>query len=244
MCRWIERMLALLVALSALPVSAQQPWNTLGRPATSTEIAAWDIDVRPDGKGLPKGRGSVVQGRDLYDAKCAMCHGEFGENNQFLQIAGGVGSLATDQPLRTTGSKLNHATTLWDYINRSMPFQAPKSLTPDEVFGLTAYVLHLNDILPEDATLDERSILVVKMPNRDGFTTRHGFMARDGTPDVNNQRCLRDCETEVRVSSTLPPYARNAHGSLADQFRTIGPVRGVNTAGASSPGTTKPPTGR
>jgi len=244
MCKSVERALALLAALLAFPVSAQQPWNTLGRPATPTEIAVWDIDVRPDGKGLPKGRGSVVQGRSLYDAKCAMCHGEFGENNQFLQIAGGVGSLASDQPVRTTGSKLNHATTLWDYINRAMPFQAPKSLPADEVYALTAYVLHLNDILPEDTMLDERSILAVQMPNRDGFTTRHGFMARDGTPDVHNLRCLRDCEPEVRVSSSLPPYARNAHGNLADQFRAVGPVRGVNTTGTSSSGTAKPPAGR
>jgi S-disulfanyl-L-cysteine oxidoreductase SoxD len=240
MCRSVERALALLALLLALPASAQQPWNTLGRPATPTEISAWDIDVRPDGKGLPKGRGSVVQGRDLYDAKCTMCHGEFGENNQFLQIAGGVGSLASDQPVRTTGSKLNHVTTLWDYINRAMPFQAPKSLTADEVYALTAYVLHLNDILPEDTMLDERSILAVHMPNRDRFTTRHGFMTRDGTPDVHNLRCLRDCEPEVRVSSSLPPYARNAHGNLADQFRAIGPVRGANTAGPPSSGSANP----
>jgi S-disulfanyl-L-cysteine oxidoreductase SoxD len=244
MCRSVERAFALLAMLLALPASAQQPWNTLGRPATPTEIAAWDIDVRPDGKGLPKGRGSVALGRDVYDAKCATCHGEFGENNQFLQIAGGVGSLASDQPVRTTGSKLNHATTLWDYIHRAMPFQAPKSLTIDEVYALTAYVLHLNDILPEDATLDERSILTVQMPNRDGFTTRHGFKTRDGTPDVRNVRCLRDCETDVRVSSSLPPYARNAHGNLADQFRAIGPVRGANTAGAPASGAASLPAGR
>lgn len=244
MCRSVERTIALLALLLALPVSAQQPWSTFGRPATPAEIAAWDIDVRPDGKGLPKGRGSVVQGRDVYDVKCATCHGEFGENNQFLQIAGGIGSLASDQPVRTTGSKLNHATTLWDYINRSMPFQAPKSLTADEVYALTAYVLHLNDILPEDTVLDERSILTVQMPNRDGYTTRHGFMTRDGTPDVHSLRCLHDCEPEVRISSSLPPYARNAHGNLADQFRAIGPVRGANTAGAPPAGAASPPAGR
>ena len=93
-----------------------------------------------------------------------------------MQIAGGVGSLATDQPMRTTGSKLNHATTLWDYINRAMPFNAPQTLTPDEVYALTAYVLNLNDILPADAVLDQDSLPRLTMPNRDGFTTAHGFM--------------------------------------------------------------------
>src|SRR5881397_797737 len=85
----------------------------LGKPATSEEIAGWDIDVKPDGTGLPRGRGSVAEGQAIYDAKCASCHGTFGESNSYLQIAGGVGSLATDQPVRTTGSKLNYATTLW-----------------------------------------------------------------------------------------------------------------------------------
>ena len=119
--------------LAALPlVAAAAPLHYgFGQPATAQEIAGWDIDVRPDGKGLPKGRGSVAEGQAIYDEKCASCHGTFGESNSYLQLAGGVGSLATDQPTRTTGSKLNYATTLWDYINRATPFNAPQTLTPD-----------------------------------------------------------------------------------------------------------------
>ena len=123
--------------------------------ATPQEIAGWDIDVRPDGRGLPRGpRQRRRRARSIYDAKCASCHGTFGESNDYMAIAGGVGTLASDQPIRTTGSKLNHATTLFDYIRRAMPFNAPQSLTDDEVYALTAYVLHLNDILPADASLD------------------------------------------------------------------------------------------
>jgi cytochrome c551/c552 len=140
-----------------------------------------------------------------------------------------VGSLATDQPMRTTGSKLNHATTLFDYIRRAMPFDAPKSLTDDEVYALTAYVLNLNDILPADAVLDRESLVALKLPNRDGFTTAHGFGRRDGRPDTRNVACMHDCVREVRLSSEMPDYARDSHGNLAEQ---AGPVGGPRTAAA------------
>jgi S-disulfanyl-L-cysteine oxidoreductase SoxD len=179
-----------------------------GQPATPEEIAGWDIDVRPDGTGLPSGRGSVAAGQKTYDDKCADCHGTFGESNSYMQIAGGVGTLGSDQPLRTTGSKLNYATTLWDYINRAMPFAAPKTLTPDEVYALTAYVLNLNDILPADAVLDQRSLPLVIMPNRDGMTTAHGFMRLEGKPDTGNVACMKNCAAEVRVTSEMPGHAR------------------------------------
>jgi len=193
-----------------------------GKPATPQEIAGWNIDVRPDGTGLPPGRGSVAQGQAIYDDKCASCHGTFGESNSYLQIAGGVGSLTTDQPIRTTGSKLNYATTLWDYINRAMPFTAPQTLAPDEVYALTAYVLNLNDILPADAVLDQASLPKVAMPNRDGFTTNHGFMTRDGKPDTHNTACMTNCAKEVKLSSEMPDYARDHHGNLAEQQRVVG----------------------
>jgi cytochrome c len=222
--------IAAACALAGWAGAADNPWRGLGRLAKPVEIAAWDIDVKPDGTGLPKGGGTVEQGQEIYDAKCASCHGTFGESNQYLQLAGGVGSLATENPVRTTGSKLNHATTLWDYINRAMPFQASKSLTPDEVYALTAYVLHLNELLPADAALDQTSILAVKLPNRDGFVLDHGFMRKDGKPDVRNTACMHDCEAEVRMTSGIPDYARNAHGNLAEQFRPLGPYRGADTS--------------
>ena len=211
-----------LVAVCVSTALAVPQQFGFGKPVTPREIAGWDIDVRPDGTGLPPGRGSVAQGQVIYDAKCADCHGTFGESNSYLQIAGGVGSLRTDQPVRTTGSKLNYATTLWDYINRAMPFSAPQSLTPDEVYALTAYVLNLNDILPADATLDQVTLLGVRMPNRDGFTTAHGFMRRDGKPDTNNTACMTNCATTVKLSSEMPDYARDQHGNLAEQAAGVG----------------------
>ena len=211
-----------------------------GKPATPEEIAAWDIDVRPDGKGLPAGRGTVAQGQALYDAQCASCHGTFGESTDYMALAGGVGTLGSDQPIRTTGSKLNHATTLWDYINRAMPFAAPKTLAPDEVYALTAYVLHLNDILPADGALDRESIVQLKMPNRDGFTTAHGLGSVRGTPDTRNVACMRDCVRDVQVSSQMPEHARNDHGELAGQMRIVG-MRGSSQANvASAPGSAPP----
>ena len=227
-----------IAALLALALVAAQPLDAastnagkpkrfgFGQPATPAQIAAWDIDVRPDGLGLPDGKGSVAQGQVVYDAQCASCHGTFGESTDYMAIAGGVGTLGTDQPIRTTGSKLNHATTLWDYINRAMPFGNPKTLSADEVYALTAYVLHLNDLLPADATLDRTSILRVRMPNRDGFTTDHGFMSRTGKPDTSNVACMRDCVGERRIASEIPAYAISDHGDLSKQVRTFGPVAG------------------
>ena len=159
------------LALAALPmiVSAAPLHYGFGKPAAPQEIAGWDIDVRPDGQGLPKGRGSVAEGQVIYDDKCASCHGTFGESNSYLQIAGGVGSLASDQPIRTTGSKLNYATTLFDYIRRAMPFPESQSLSSDEVYAVSAYILNLNGIVGANDVLDAQSLPAVKMPNRDGF---------------------------------------------------------------------------
>jgi len=196
--------------------------------------------VRPDGTGLPAGRGTVAQGQEIYDAKCASCHGTFGESTDYLPLAGGVGTLASSQPMLTTGSKLNYATTLFDYIRRAMPFTNPKSLTDDEVYALTAYVLNLNDILPADAALDRESLPRVRMPNRDGFTTEHGFMRKDGKPDTHNVPCMRECVREIRLSSEIPEHARDSHGNLAEQMRELGPAEAtiaptsVKAAGASS----------
>ncbi len=223
------------VAADALPVGK----IGLGKPSTPEEIAGWDIDVRPDGAGLPKGRGSVVDGQGIYDAKCASCHGTFGESNSYLQIAGGVGTLASDAPIRTTGSKLKYPTTLFDYIRRAMPFNAPQSLTPDEVYALTAYVLNLNDIVGPDAVLDQDSLPKLRMPNRDGFTTAHGFMRRDGKPDTANVACMKNCAREVRLSSEMPAYALDLYGNLADQRRAMGAIEGMQT-GAADPAAAKP----
>jgi len=226
-------------ARAASPEPAFKPRFGFGRVATPQEIAGWDIDVRPDGHGVKRGRGTVEQGQAIYDAKCASCHGTFGESNNYLMIAGGVGprdletgrasALLKPDGVRTVGTKLNHASTLWDYINRAMPWTAPQSLTVDEVYAVTAYVLHLNDIVPADFELSDRNLLAVKMPNRHGMTTEHGMGSVRGKADVQGVACMTNCRSEVAVTSELPAYAMNAHGNLAEQIRSIGPMAGIDT---------------
>ena len=227
--RWLLLPLAAWTAVALAAPAAPAGKYGLGKPATAEEIAGWDIDVKADGTGLPPGRGSAAQGQVIYDAKCGSCHGTFGESNSYLQIAGGVGTLASATPIRTTGSKLNFAPTLFDYIRRAMPFNNPQSLSNDEVYALTAYVLALNEILPENAVVDRDSLPLVRMPNRGGFTTAHGFMRRDGKPDTSNVACKQDCVRDVRVSSALPAHALDAHGELAEQRRPLGAIAGIKT---------------
>jgi cytochrome c551/c552 len=238
--RWV---CAVLLATAAhVPAHAQR--YGFGQPASPEQIAGWDIDVRPDGHGLPKGRGTVAEGQRLYEAQCASCHGYFGESVDYLRLAGGIGSLGSDTPVRTTLSKLNHATTLFDYIRRAMPFAAPQSLSPDETYALTAYVLHLGDLLAADAALDERSILQLKLPNRDGFTTAHGLGSVRSRPDVRARPCMRDCPGARRITSALPEYARGAHGDLDAQMRPRGGLlagRKLPAAAAAMPSQPEPP---
>jgi cytochrome c551/c552/cytochrome c553 len=242
MSMWISR-IALLLALLAAPALAQERFKGIGRPATSAEIAAWDIDVRADFTGLPSGTGSVARGQEIWDGKCASCHGYFGESNEtFPPIVGGttpddvkrgrVRGLVESGEQRTTMMKLAHVSTLWDYIRRAMPWNEPKSLSVDEVYAVTAYVLRLADLVPADFTLNERTIRDVqqRLPNRDGLRAFEGLSNVRGRPDVHNSACMKDCKAvEAKVVSTYPERARTTHGNLADQQRRFGPVRGVAT---------------
>ena len=163
----------LLAAFGALAgaATAEPQHFGIGRPATPQELAAGDIDVRADGAGLPPGQGSVEQGAALFASACAACHGERGEHPVIpaWRLVGGRGTLATPGAVQTVGSYWPYATTLFDYIRRAMPFQAPQSLTPDQVYAVTAYLLHLNGIVPGDAVLDAATLPQVQMPNRNGF---------------------------------------------------------------------------
>ena len=177
------------VAAIALAVSGAVSAGPLGIGSTATAemIAGWDIDIRPDGTGLPDGEGSVADGEGLYEAKCASCHGLFGEGaGRWPVLAGGEGTLDTAHPEKTVGSYWPYASTLWDYIHRAMPYPAPQSLTDDEVYSISAYVLYLNDIVDDDFIANKETFAQVKMPNEPNFYI-------DNRPDVQNERCFKNC---------------------------------------------------
>jgi S-disulfanyl-L-cysteine oxidoreductase SoxD len=165
---WSALVAASIPLLLATAVRADGP--DLGRQASPQEIAAWDISIGPDGAGLPPGSGNPRQGERVYAAKCVGCHGEKGSGKPNDQLVGGIGSLAGDQPaVKTVGSFWPYATTLFDYMRRAMPLNAPKSLSDDEVYAVAAYILRLNGIIGDSEVMDARSLPLVKMPNRDGF---------------------------------------------------------------------------
>ena len=231
----------MLVLALAFPAWGEEKFRNVGRSATPEEIAAWDIDVRPDFKGLPRGSGSVQQGEAVWEAKCTSCHGAFGESNSYFPpVAGGVspadierGRVAalTRGEQRTTLMKLSQISTLWDYIRRAMPWNAPKTLSSDEVYALTAYILSLDKIVPEDFVLSDANIGEVqkRLPNRDGMSRAHGLWDIKGRPDVQSKACMANCSVEGKVTSRLPAEALGNHGNLAAQQRAFGPVRGIDT---------------
>lgn len=271
----------LLAAQPAKPAAQTQAqgqgMQAIGRAATPAEIAAWDIDVRGDFKGLPRGRGSVSQGETIWEGKCASCHGSFGEaNHVFPPIAGGTtakdiasgrAAALTRPEARTTLMKLARLSTLWDYIHRAMPWNNPRTLSADEVYAVTAYILNLGDIVPGDFVLSQDNMAQVqqRLPNRNGLTTAHGLWEVRGKPDVRNTACMKDCPVQFAgvggmggmgdtsatggtsgrtpavtagVASALPESYRGSHGNLAEQNRLIGPVRGsVQGVGAMAAAT-------
>ena len=152
----------------------------LGRQATEAEIRAWDLDVSPTGEGLPAGKGTAQEGARLFAAKCASCHGVTGAEGPAPRLVGGQNTLATKNPVKTVGSYWPYATTLYDYIRRAMPFTAPQSLTPDEVYAVTAWILAQNGIIKGNAVMDAQTLPNVRMPNRAGFVP-------DPRPDVPNR---------------------------------------------------------
>ena len=159
----------LLLLLGEVGAAEEPAPYGFGQPATEADIKAWDIDIDPNGVGLPPGRGTVQQGATVYANKCAACHGPSGTEGPQVPLVGGQGSLTTNKPVKTIGSYWPYATTLYDYIHRAMPFTAPQSLTPDEVYALVAWLLHENGIIPSDAAMDATTLPAVGMPNRDGF---------------------------------------------------------------------------
>jgi S-disulfanyl-L-cysteine oxidoreductase SoxD len=178
-------MLALVALAGATGTRAQSPYG-IGRAATPAEIAGWNIDVDRDGHNLPPGSGSVSHGGEVFEQQCASCHGAKGEGGLGDRLTGGQGTLATPKPVRTVGSYWPYAPTLFDYIRRAMPQNAPQSLSNEDVYAVSAYVLHLNGLLPADATLDARTLAAIQMPNRNAFVA-------DPRPDVSHPPCVKDC---------------------------------------------------
>jgi cytochrome c551/c552 len=245
---WVGGFSAVLAAEPTIGKGGHAGISGIGRAATPAELAAWDIDIRPDFKGLPKGKGSVAQGQDVWEAKCASCHGIFGESNEvFSPLVGGTtaadvktGRVArlTDPsfPGRTTLMKVPTVSTLFDYINRAMPWTQPKSLKPDEVYSVVAFLLNLGGVVPDNFILSDANVAEVqaRMPNRNGMTTRHAMwptleLGGVSKPDLQATACMTQCAVEVKVSSFLPDFARNAHGNLAEQNRLVGSQRGADT---------------
>jgi cytochrome c len=172
--RWL---LALAVAGALL---AQTPKYGVGRAPSPEEVKAWDISIPPDGSGLPDGSGTAAQGKEIYASKCAKCHGGQGQGGDEAALVGGQGSLRSAKPLKTVGSYWPYATTLFDYVNRAMPFKQPGTLTPNQVYAVVAHVLFLNGIVAENAVLDAKTLPQVKMPNRNGFVS-------DSRPDTGTR---------------------------------------------------------
>lgn len=252
--RWPRRLRAAVLAVlgaatafaacAAPPPAAAAALQSVGRPATEAEVKAWDIDVRGDFKGLPKGSGSVNAGADVWDAQCASCHGAFGESNKvFAPIVGGTSKKDIETgrafflanpgyPHRTTLMKASRLSSLWDYIHRAMPWTAPKSLKPDEVYAVLAYMLNLGEIVPADFTLTDKNIAEVekRLPNRNGKVFYEPMWRVRGKGDVVNPLCMKDCPVQAEIQSSLPLAARDDHGNIAEQVRPFGPARGTDTS--------------
>ena len=156
--------------LLAIPSAALAQTPQFGQPVAPADVAPWDISIGPDGVGLPPGQGTAKQGEAVYAAKCVACHGEKGAGKPNDQLVGGFDTIKSDKPaVKTVGSYWPYATTLFDYVRRAMPFNESKSLTPDEAYAVSAYILNLNNIIGADDVLDAQSLPKVRMPNRDGF---------------------------------------------------------------------------
>ncbi len=186
--------LAVFIVVSAAS-AAERQYPSVGRAATPAEIQSWDIDVRPDGKGAPPGHGTAIEGERVYLVKCASCHGEFGEGGgRYPVLIGGFGTLKHQRPEKTIGSYWPFASTIFDYIKRAMPFGNAQSLSNDEVYALTAYLLFMNDIITDDTAISADNIGTIEMPNADNFYD-------DPRPDAQPEKgaCMKECEDAIKV---------------------------------------------
>ena len=255
---------ALAAALAAVVTTAwgANPGAALGRPANPAEVKAWNIDVRPDFRGLPQGQGTVAEGTKLWEAKCASCHGDFADSNSvYPPLVGGfqatkqemktgiVTQLATSSNVNGTSlERLSTLSTLFDYIHRAMPWNAPDTLSWNDTYALVDYLLNLANIVPSNYVLTRQNVQQVQdiLPNRNDMTWNQGMwpggkqvlksgkvLGNGGIPDTHNTECMKDCAPKPAVASSIPAYAMNTWGNLQDQMRPWGPVRGQLTLTAA-----------
>jgi cytochrome c len=181
------------------PHAAPSKHLGIGREAKPEEIAGWDIDIRPDGEGLPAGKGSVKDGEAIFTDRCAGCHGEFGEGvGRWPALAGGAGTLTADRPVKTIGSFWPYASTLIDYIRRAQPFGNAQSLGNDELYAVAAYVLFLNDVVDDKFVLSRETFGTIKMPNAQGFHDDDRETAEQAF--WNPHPCMTDCKSQVTIT--------------------------------------------
>ena len=226
----LEAMPASSGAASA-PAPESEARYGLGRPALTEEIAAWDVDVLPDGRGLPEGSGDVLTGEEVFIDRCASCHGDFAEGlDNWPVLAGGFDTLADEDPVKTVGSYWPYLSTVWDYVHRSMPFGEAQTLTADETYAITAYILYSNDLVDEEFTLSRETFLDVEMHNADGFViddrAEVEYAAMSGEPCMEN--CKDGAEITRRSSSLnvtpLDEFMHPAmHGKMAEEVVVVTP---------------------
>lgn len=189
----------MFIAAARAEAAADAKRIGVGREALPEEIAAWNVDVRPDGTGLPPGSGSVAEGEEAFIAYCAVCHGDFAEGvGNWPKLAGGDGTLADKDPVKTVGSYWPYLSTTWDYVHRSMPFGAAQTLTVDETYAITAYILYSNFLVDDDFVLSNENFLEVEMPNADGFIVDD--RAETEYPVFSEPACMENCKESVEIT--------------------------------------------
>ena len=189
---------ACLLLITVAPAYAGSKGFGLGRPALPEEVKAWDIDVRPDGQGLPSGKATAETGETLFLERCAACHGEFGEGvGRWPPLVGGAGSLTSDRPDKTVGSFWPYVSSIYDYVHRAMPFGDAQSLTADETYALVAYILNMNDVVPRDFELSNKNFASIHLQNETAFYPDD----REQTEKQfwKKEPCMTNCKTDVKV---------------------------------------------
>lgn len=224
MSKFLKVTLITGLAISATATVLRAGEYGLGRPALPEEIAAWDVKIMPDGRGLPEGSGDVLTGDDVFSENCAVCHGDFAEGvGNWPKLAGGWNTLDHDDPLKTVGSFWPYLSTVWDYVHRSMPFGNAQSLTPDEVYAIVAYILYSNNLVDEDFTLSPETFAEVEMPNAGGFFVDDRAVTEYAI--WHGEPCMENCKESVEITMRARVLdVTPAHGETEEEASAAEPA--------------------